>query len=253
MKNFGLFDRVALVTGASSGIGEVLARALAEEGAFVYLAGRRLERIERLAQSIRDSGHEACAIQLDVADESSVASAFAQIADHGRVVDVLVNNAGVSKSGSFLSLSNSDRDQVMNTNFTGVWAVAQQTAKALIAAQKPGSIINIASILGLSAKSKHAAYAASKAAVLQLSDVMSLDLMSHGIRVNAIAPGWFNTEMVGDYFSSEGGQRYIQRMPARRIGELEELIGPVLFLASELSSFVNGVCLPVDGALRHQV
>lgn len=243
----------ALVTGASSGIGAVVAEGLARSGAYVYLAARRKERVQLLAQRIEAEGYQCSTLDLDVSDAESVKDGFAQIDANGHTLGIVVNNAGISKAGSFLELSDNDRDDVIQTNFNGVWNICREASIRMAEHKVAGSIINIASVLGLSAKMNHSAYAASKAAVIHLTNVLSLDLMRYGIRVNSIAPGWFRTEMVGDYFESESGKRYIERMPAKRIGMLAELVGPVLFLASDMSSFVNGITLPVDGALRHQV
>ena len=139
----------------------------------------------------------------------------------------------------------------MGTNFNGVWNVAQEGAARMVAAGLQGSIINIASVLAIMAQSGQTTYCASKAAVAHLTQAMSLDLMRHGIRVNAIAPGWFLTEMNQDFFATDAGKAYIQRMPAKRLGNIDELVGPVILLASEAGSFINGTVLPVDGSIRH--
>lgn len=249
--SFSLVGRIALVTGASSGIGSGVARGLATAGATVAVAARRTERLEALVSDIEDAGGRALAVAMDVTDRSSVNEAFDVINRELGVADVIINNAGVADPKNFLKIDEASRDFVMNTNFNGVWNVAQEGARRLAAADRPGSIVNIASVLGLMTQSGYASYGASKAAVVHLTSTLSLDLMRYNIRVNAIAPGWFKTEMNEEFFDSPAGKAYIERMPAKRLGKIEELIGPVLLLASDAGSFINGAVLPVDGAIRH--
>ena len=246
---FSISAQVALVTGASSGIGETLAMALSEAGVKVIVAARRRERLEKLVADIKKRGGEAYAVSMDVTKREQVNAAIAEGAKSLGTPTIIINNAGVAKPRSFVSLEESDRDFVMDTNFKGVWNVAQESARRMIDAGLPGSIINIASVLGLTAKNGQTAYCASKGAVVQLTRAMALDLMKQNIRVNAIAPGWFRTEINAEYFDSEAGQEFITRMPAKRLGRLEELVGPVLMLCSDSASFVNGAVLPVDGAI----
>jgi len=248
LKQFALDGRIALVTGASSGIGHTVARGLAQAGATVVVAARRLERLDALVAEIEADGGKAFAVAMDVTDTASIGDAFARAEHQLGVVDVIVNNAGVADAKGFLKIDDASLDFVMDTNFKGVWHVAQEAARRLVAAKQGGSIINIASVLGLGAHPGQTSYCASKAAVIQFTKSLSLDLMRHNIRVNAIAPGWFKTEINSDYFDSEPGQAYIEQMPAKRLGQLEELVGPVVLLASEAGSFVNGTVLPVDGA-----
>ncbi|MEM8606065.1 MAG: glucose 1-dehydrogenase [Myxococcota bacterium] len=248
--NFSLEGRVALVTGASSGIGRTLARGLASAGAKVAVAARREDRLSTLVDEIDAAGGEAYAVKMDVADRESVDAAFATAEDRAGVVDVVVNNAGVADPKSFLKIDEASRDFIMNTNFNGVWNVAQEAARRMVAAQRPGSIINVASVLGLGVQKGQAAYCASKGAVIQLTRTLAIDLMRHGIRVNAIAPGWFKTEINAEFFESPAGEAYVQTMPARRLGKTEELVGPVILLASDAGSFINGSVLPVDGAIH---
>lgn len=248
--HFSLEGKVALVTGASSGIGRTLAKGLALGGATVVVAARRVERLETLVGEITSANAKAHAVKMDVADRASVDAAFDDAERAVGVIDVVVNNAGVADPKNFLKIDEASRDFVMHTNFNGVWNVAQEAARRMVEAEKPGSIINISSVLGLGVQKGQAAYCASKGAVIQLTRTLAIDLMRHGIRVNAIAPGWFKTEINAEFFESPEGQAYVQTMPARRLGSTEELIGPVILLASEAGSFINGSVLPVDGAIH---
>ena len=194
-------------------------------------------------------GGRAIAVEMDVAQRESVNNAIDMAEASCGTIEVLVNNAGVADTKNFLKITESSRDYVMGVNFNGVWNVAQEVADRLVSAGKPGSIINIGSVLGLTAHPGQTAYCASKAAVVHLTKAMSIDLMRHQISVNAIAPGWFKTEMNEHYFNSPDGKAYVERMPARRLGNPEELLGAVILLASDAGSFINGVVLPVDGAI----
>ncbi|MGH1373483.1 MAG: SDR family NAD(P)-dependent oxidoreductase [Cellvibrionaceae bacterium] len=247
--SFDLSKNTALVTGASSGIGETLAIGLAEAGATVVVAARRLDRLQALVSQITGKGGKAFAVNMDVSDRESVNAAFDKAENAVGTIDIIINNAGVADPKNFTKIDDESRDFIMNTNFNGVWNVAQEGTKRMIDAGITGNIVNISSVLGLTAKQGQTAYCASKGAVLQLTRAMAMDLMKFGIRVNAIAPGWFATEINEDYFASQPGQQYIQQMPAKRLGNLTELIGPVLMLCSEAGSFVNGATLPVDGAI----
>lgn len=246
---FSLSGRVALVAGASSGIGYVLAKGLAQAGASVVAGARREDRLEHLVRDIEAEGGKALAVRLDVTDRASIAQAF----DRGEctfgVVDVIVCNAGISDAKNFLKIDDQSRDFVFNTNFNGTWNVAQEGAGRLVAAKRSGSIINVSSVLGMGVQPGQASYCASKGAVIQLTRAMAIDLIRYNIRVNTVAPGWFRTELSEGALDSPAGQEYVKRMPARRLGELSELVGPVVFLASEAASFVNAALLTVDGAL----
>ncbi len=250
LKQFSLKGRTALVTGASLGIGRCLALGLAEAGANIVVAARRQERLVKLVAEIEENGGQALAVAMDVTAKNTIEEAFDQGESRFGSIDIIVNNAGVADAKNFLKVDDESLDFIMDTNFKGVWHVAQEGAKRLVAANKGGSIINIASVLGITAKYGQSAYCASKGAVVQLSRSMALDLMSNNIRVNAIAPGWFKTEINSGYFESSAGQEYISRMPARRLGKLEELVGPVVLLASDAGSFITGTVLPVDGAIH---
>lgn len=247
---FDLTGRVALVTGASSGLGAHFARVLAGNGARVAVAARRKERLRELVEDIAaaGSGGEATAIAMDVTDAHSVANGFDAAEQAYGPVDVLVNNAGVARSRSFLKTTEADWDYVMETNLKAAWRVARVGAERMKQAGRPGSIVNIASLLGLGVQFGESLYATSKAGVVQLTRHMALELMRYRIRVNAICPGYFETEMNRDFFDTEQGRSYVQEtIPSQRLGDLTELSGPLLLLASDAGSFVNGVALPVDG------
>lgn len=246
---FTLPNRTALITGASSGIGAVLAKGLSAAGATVVLAARRAERIEKLVDEIEETGGRAVAVNMDVTQRESIKHAFDLAERVVGTIDIVINNAGVADPKNFARITDEERDFVMNTNFNGVWNVAQEATQRMIQAGRSGCVVNIASVLGLTAKPGQTSYCASKGAVIQLTRAMALDLIKHNIRVNAIAPGWFKTEINEAHFESPAGQEHIQNMPARRLGNLQELIGPVLMLCSEAGSFVNGAVIPVDGAI----
>ena len=247
---FSLEGKVALVTGASSGIGKAVAKGLSAAGAMVAVAARRTNKLDEVVAEITAEGGKAIAVELDVTSTESILHAFDEIENTLGTVSVLVNNAGIADAKNFLKYSMQDLESLMNTNFKGSWQVAQEASRRLIAAGKAGSIINLSSVLGDKVQIGQSAYSASKGAVNQMTRGMAVDLMSYNIRVNAIAPGWFKTEMNDGYLGTEAAKAYIQQTPSRRLGDLNELIGPVIFLASDASSFVNGVILPIDGALH---
>lgn len=246
-----LAGQTALITGASSGLGAHFAKVLAQHGASVIVAARRIEKLDQIVNDIKDSGGEATAIALDVSDPESVTAAFAEI-EQGKLPTILLNNAGVADIKRFLNLDEDSWQKVMSTNLDGVYRVARAFAAMLVKHELGGSIINTASIGGLRIGIGQAAYGTSKAAVIHLTRGMSQELASKGIRVNALCPGFFETEMNRAFFSSDEGQAYIKSTPARRTGRLEELNGPLLLLCSEAGSFINGVALPVDGSHSNQ-
>jgi NAD(P)-dependent dehydrogenase (short-subunit alcohol dehydrogenase family) len=244
---FDVRGKVALVTGASSGLGEHFALALAGHGATVVAGARRIDRLDRLVQGIRVDGGTAHALALDVTDPASVEAAFARTAQIAGHVDILVNNAGVALVKPSLELTEADWRGVMDTNLDGAWRVAQAAAKSMVASKRGGSIVNIASVLGLRVASSLLAYATAKAALIQMTRALALEWARHGIRVNAIAPGYVETEMNRDFFQTEAGQAMVKRVPQRRIGLAADLDGALLLLASGAGAYMTGAVIAVDG------
>ena len=245
-----LFDvggRVALVTGASSGLGEHFARTLAARGARVAVAARRTDRLARLVEEITRHGGAAHAVALDVTKPESVAQAFAAIERWAGAPDIVVNNAGVAQAKPSIELTDADWRGVMDTNLDGAWRVAQAAARTMVAAKKRGSIVNIASILGLRVASSLLAYSTAKAALVQLTQALALEWARHGIRVNAIAPGYIETDMNRGFFQTDAGQAVVKRIPQRRIGTPGNLDGALLLLASDAGSYMTGSVVVVDG------
>lgn len=251
MKPAELFDltgEVALVTGASSGLGERFAQVLAANGAKVVLAARRVDRLEALVGKIRAEGGEAIAVELDVADQAAIAPAFDAAEAAFGTVTILVNNAGIDGSSPPLDMTPGQWRKVMAVNVDGVWFCAQEAARRLVAAGKPGTIINIASVLSFRAARTLSAYATSKGAVRQMTHNLALELARYSIRVNAIAPGYILTEINRDLFASPAGEKMIKRIPQRRIADPSELDGTLLLLASSRASgYMTGSTVVVDG------
>lgn len=247
-ERFSLAGKTALITGASSGLGRHFAKVLAEAGATAVITARRLERLQTLAADIESAGGKALAIQMDVTDNTSIKAAFDKAQAQLGSIDILINNAGVGDPRDFMDMSEDAWDSMMDTNLKSVWRLAQEASQRMVKAEKGGSIINIASILGLRVAPKLSHYATAKAGVIQLTKAMALELARHNIRVNAIAPGYIQTEMNDEFFTSPAGQNYIKRhMPMRRLGQEDELSGPLLLLASAAGSFMTGSVITVDG------
>ena len=245
---FSVKGKVALVTGASSGFGRHFAQVLAREGAKVGLAARREEVLESVAAEIRERGGAAAVAKLDVADSASVKQAVQSIEAALGPIDILVNNSGTSISKALLDQTEQDFDDVMNVNLKGAFLVATEVARRMRDAGKGGSVINLESILSFRQTGHVAPYAASKSGLTQFTKSMALELARYNIRVNGIAPGYFSTDINKQFFNTEGGAAMIKRMPARRLGKIEELDGPLLLLASDASSYMSGATIVVDGA-----
>lgn len=238
-----LIGKTALVTGASSGLGKHFAQVLAKAGAKVVLAARRTDALAALTRMITDEGGKAEAIALDVTNTRSIQENSSILA----TADILVNNAGITRECLIVDMTESDWDDVMDTNAKGMFLMTQAVARSMKARGGGGSIINIASILGLRQGGMVSSYAASKAAAIQLTKVSALELARFGIRVNAIAPGYIRTPLNSEFFESDAGRTMIRRIPQRRLGELQDLDGPLLLLASDSSAFMTGSVIEVDG------
>ena len=248
MELFNLDGKVALITGAGSGLGRQFAETLAGAGATVVLAARRRKKLEETAEKVRAKGGRAICLELDVTDSLSVTNCVRETASEAGVPDILVNNAGIAKQAFLTEISEDDWDAVLDTNLKGVFIVAQAAAKSMINAGKPGSIINIASILGLRVSKALGSYIAAKSAVVQLTKAMAIEWSRYRIRVNALAPGYFITEINQEQFADGNADEFLkQRVPMGRVGNLPEIDGPLLLLASEAGSYMTGSILAVDG------
>ncbi len=249
-----LSGRVALVTGASSGLGWQFARVLARAGAAVALGGRRLERLKELRAAIEADGGDAHVVRLDVTDTDSIGAAVAHTETEVGNIDILVNNAGISVSGRLTELSADDFDSVFATNTRGAFFVAQEVARRMIARAQgaaPGTwaggrIVNIASVAGLRAVPQLGAYAMSKAAVVHMTRAMALEWGRFGINVNVICPGYIDTEINHEFWSTDSGRRMLEALPRKRVGRAEDLDLVLLMLAAGQSQFVNGAVVAAD-------
>jgi len=243
---FSLQGRTVLVTGASSGMGRHFVDTLADAGARVICAARRKDSVEEAAHAIRERGGQAFAVALDIGNTASVTQAFDAAEKAFGTVDVLVNNAGQIVFAPFPDITDEQWENLFNVNVTGSMRMAREFSKRLIAAGKPGNIVNITSITGQLTKPYLSIYGSAKAALIQFTKQLAIDLLPHNIRANSIAPGYFRTSMVDWYFDSPEGKLEVENLPAKRVGRLEELDGPLLLLTSEAGSYLNGVVLPVD-------
>jgi NAD(P)-dependent dehydrogenase (short-subunit alcohol dehydrogenase family) len=247
VRMFDVKNQHILVTGGSSGFGRHFGRLLADMGARVTLAARRAEALGSAVAEINDSAGKAQSVVLDVTIADRIENALKQAEDRFGPINALVNNAGVTATKPALDQDERAWDSVVDTNLKGVWLVAQASARRMIANGIKGSIVNIASILGLRVAGAVAPYAISKAGVIQMTKALALEWARYGIRVNALAPGYFATELNDDFFESESGKALIKRVPQRRLGQLNELDGPLLLLISNAGSFMTGSVVVVDG------
>jgi 3-oxoacyl-[acyl-carrier protein] reductase len=244
---FDLTGRIALVTGASSGLGVRFAQVLAGEGAAVVLVARRADRLAAVKAGIEETGGRAIAVAADVLDRDAMTRAFEQAQAAFGCVTILVNNAGVAHANRALDLPEEEWRRVIGTNLDAVFFWAQEAARRMLAAGERGAIINIASVLGFGVAKGTLAYAVAKSGVIQLTKALALELAFKGIRVNAIAPGWFVTDINRGYLTGEEGAALKREIPVGRFGEDGDLDGALLLLASEAGRYMAGATLVVDG------
>jgi len=242
-----LKGRSALITGASSGLGRAFAGMLARAGAAVALAARRRDSLEQVRADIERAGGRAIAVAMDVTEANSVAEAVRTAAHGLGTLDILVNNAGVTLTQPFLEISEAEWDRQVDTNLKGAFLVAQAAAKLMCEQATGGAIVNVASILGLRVAGQLAAYLTSKAGIVHLTKGMALELARHRVRVNALCPGYIETDLNREFFASDTGRALIKRIPQRRLGQVSELEGPLLLMCSDAGSYMTGAVLAVDG------
>jgi NAD(P)-dependent dehydrogenase (short-subunit alcohol dehydrogenase family) len=247
LPSFSVSDQVALVTGASSGIGLHLAEVLALAGAKVALAARRIDRLEKACEAIRERGGACLPVALDVTSQKSIAAALAATEAGLGPLSILVNNAGVVVSKPFFEHTEEDWDHVVDTNLKGAWLMARGFAHHLVGKKRGGRIVNIASVLSSRTIARVPSYLAAKAGLLHLNSGMAMELARYNILVNAIAPGYVVTDFNRDFLESEAGLKLAARVPMKRVGQVEDLGGVLLFLCSPASAYITGACISVDG------
>ena len=245
---FSLQGRVALVTGASSGLGTQFAKALADNGAAVALVARRADRLKALKDEIEGKGGKAVALEADVTDRAAMVRAFDAAEKAFGTVTILVNNAGIAQSARrAIDVTEEEWRKVLGVDLDAVFYNAQEAARRMLAANKKGAIVNIASVLGFGVSKGVAAYATAKAAVVQVTKALAVELAFKGVRVNAIAPGWFVTEINDKYLTGEAGDALKRAIPMGRFGKEGDLDGALLLLASDAGSYITGATIVVDG------
>jgi 3-oxoacyl-[acyl-carrier protein] reductase len=251
---FSLQGRVALVTGASSGLGTQFAKALADNGASVALVARRANRLAALKKEIEAKGGKAIAVEADVTDGAGMSAAFDAAEKAFGTVTILINNAGIAQSARrAIEVTPEEWRKVLSVDLDAVFHNAQEAARRMLAAQKKGAIVNIASVLGLGVAKGVAAYATAKAGVIQITKALAVELAFKGVRVNAIAPGWFVTEINDSYLNSEAGTALKREIPMGRFGNAGDLDGALLLLCSDAGSYITGATLVVDGGQVVQI
>lgn len=238
--------RTALVTGASSGLGLRFARILAADGARVALAARRVDLLDREVAAIRAAGGQAMAVVLDVASLASIHEAAATVAAAFGPIEILVNNAGISRQARIEDVTEADYDTLMDINLKGAFFMAQAAAKQMLAAKIEGRIVNIASVAGQRAIGQLSTYGMSKAAMIQMTHAMAREWGRHGINTNAICPGYIATEISADFLTTEAGAKFVASLPRRRMGAPEDLDGVLRLLCARESRFLNGAVISAD-------
>jgi NAD(P)-dependent dehydrogenase (short-subunit alcohol dehydrogenase family) len=249
-----LKEKVALVTGASSGLGSRFARVLAANGALTVLAARRIERLKDLRAEIEAAGGAAHVVTLDVTDPESIREAVDRTESEVGPIDILVNNSGVSTTQRLVDVTPVDFDYVLNTNLKGAFFVASEVARRMIVRAKGqsdfrGRIVNIASVAGLQVLPQIGVYCISKAAVIQMTRAQALEWGRYGINVNALCPGYIRTEINDAHWDTEAGHKLMQMLPRKRIGRPEDLDGALLLMVADESQFINGAVLTADDGL----
>jgi NAD(P)-dependent dehydrogenase (short-subunit alcohol dehydrogenase family) len=249
-----LSGRVAFITGASSGLGAQFARTLAQAGAAVVLASRRVERLKDLRARIEADGGDAHVVELDVTDHDSIKSAVAHAETEVGSIDILVNNSGVSTTQRIQDVTEADFDFTFDTNVKGAFFVAQEVGKRMLARARgaaPGTytggrIVNIASAAGLRALPQISVYAMSKAAVIHMTRAMALEWGRFGVNVNALCPGYIDTEINHHHWQTEQGQKLVQMLPRKRVGQVQDLDAVLVMLCADQSHFINGSVITAD-------
>ena len=244
---FSLAGRTAIVTGASGALGTRFAEVLAGAGAAVALAARRTGAMQDLRDRLAGQGARAAVVAMDVTDRASVVAAMAEAESALGLIEIVVNNSGIAEPAAALDQPDEDWARVFAVNLDGARRVSVAAARRLVELKRPGAIVNVASILGLRQGGGVTAYAASKAALIQMTRQHALEWARHGIRVNALAPGYIETDINRAYFATDAGRAQIRRIPQRRLGRPDELDGSLLLLASEAGSFITGAVLVADG------
>lgn len=244
-----LAGKVALITGASSGLGERFAEILSAEGAAVALAARRTDRLAALAGRIEQAGGKAITVKMDVTDIPGIQAAVGEVEAKLGKIDILLNNSGVSAQGKLLDVTPEDYDFTMNTNTKGAFFVAQAVARGMVARKIEGRIVNIASLAGLRVLSQLSVYCMSKAAVVHMTRAMAMEWARYGINTNAICPGYIETEINRDHWQTEGGKKLVAMLPRRRVGDVKDLDGLIRLLTSAESRFINGAIITADDGM----
>ena len=245
-----LFDvsrEVILVTGASQGLGRQFARLLSGRGAAVVLAARQIDKLKSLEEEIRGKGGRAAAVEMDVTDTASIARAIDSAEAALGPISVLINNAGIAVEKLAVDQTEADFDAVINANLKGAYFTATEMARRMIARQQEGNIVNIASVLGFGVMKFVSPYTISKAGLVQATKAMALELAANRIRVNALAPGYIDTDLNHAFWSTPAGEKLTKRIPQRRIGAESDLDGAILLLASNASRYMTGSVVTVDG------